>query len=57
VVTGGVFRPFALVGGKAVATWRISTGEIELTPFGNLSREHAAALDADGGAVLSYLGA
>ena len=57
VVTGGLFRPFALVGGKAVATWRISKGEIELAPFGNLSREDAAALDADGGAVLSYLDA
>jgi hypothetical protein len=57
VVTGGLFRPFALVRGAAVATWRITRGEIEVTPFDRLTRADAKALDADGDAVLSYLGA
>ena len=56
VIAGGLFRPFALVGGKGVATWRIRDGEIEVDPFRRLARTDAAALEQDGTAVLSYLG-
>jgi hypothetical protein len=56
VVTGGLFRPFALVDGRAAATWQIRRGQIELTPFAELRPGTEAALHADGRAVLDYLG-
>jgi hypothetical protein len=55
VTTNGLFRPFALVRGHAVATWRIAGEEVQLEPFGRLAREDAAALRADAGDVLRYL--
>jgi len=55
VTVNGLFRPFALVRGRAVASWRLASGEIELEPFGRLSRADAAALRADGTEVLRYL--
>lgn len=56
VVTGGLFRPFALIRGRAVATWSIRDRKIELAPFGRLRRDDLAALEADGAAVLRFLG-
>jgi hypothetical protein len=55
VTVNGLFRPFALVGGRAAATWRIVSGEVQLQPFGQLAREDAAALRADADDVLRYL--
>jgi hypothetical protein len=57
VISGGLFRPFALVRGRAVATWSVRDGAIELNPFGGLAPDDATALEADGAAVLRYLGA
>jgi uncharacterized protein YcaQ len=56
VVAGGLFRPFALVGGRAAATWTIRKGEVVLEPFDRLSREDAAALEADAADVIRFLG-
>jgi hypothetical protein len=56
VTVNGLFRPFALVRGRAVATWRMPAGEVVLEPFGSLSRRDAAALRADAGDVVRYLG-
>jgi Winged helix DNA-binding domain len=55
VVANGLFRPFALVGGRAVATWRLSRGEVALEPFGRLRRADAVALDADAADVVRFL--
>ncbi|MBV9416983.1 MAG: AlkZ family DNA glycosylase, partial [Solirubrobacterales bacterium] len=55
VVSGGTFRPFALVRGRGVATWRLTAGRVELEPFGRLARADAAALDADAEDVLRFL--
>src|SRR6201999_2277629 len=33
VTVNGLFRPFALAGGRAVATWTITRGQVVLTPF------------------------
>jgi hypothetical protein len=55
VVRGGMFRPFALVGGRAAATWRLSNGRVVLEPFGRLPRTAAGALEADGDDVLRFL--
>jgi hypothetical protein len=56
VVSGGIFRAFALVRGRAVATWGIRDGAVELEPFRRLTRAERDALDEDGAAVLRYLG-
>jgi hypothetical protein len=57
VVAGGVFRPFAMVRGRAAATWALRTGEVRLKPFRKLSQRDAAALKADARDVLRFVGA
>ena len=57
VVSGGIFRPFALVRGRAAATWRMAAGEVRLEPLSALAAEHASALDADAREVVRYLAA
>jgi hypothetical protein len=56
VVGNGLFRPFALVRARGVATWSLRAGEIELAPFGALARTDRAALDADAADVVRFLG-
>lgn len=56
VTLNGIFRPIALVKGKAVATWTMPKGEVELKPFGRLARADRAALDADADDVRRFLG-
>ena len=55
ITIGGMFLPFALVRGKAVATWGMPGGEVVLQPFGRLSRADAAALEADAADVARFL--
>ncbi len=55
VTNNGLFRPFALVRGKAVASWRLAGGKVTLEPFGRLARADSEALDAEAKAVLRYL--
>ena len=47
VTLNGVFRPIALVRGRAVATWAMPAGKVTLEPFGRITRKDAAALEAD----------
>jgi hypothetical protein len=56
VTVNGLFRPFALVRGRAVATWRIVKREVVLEPFGRLARADRTALESDARDVLRYLG-
>lgn len=56
VTVNGIFRPFALVRGKAVATWSMEKGELTLTPFAALSREDSESLRSDALDVRRYLG-
>jgi hypothetical protein len=56
VVAGGLFRPFALVGGRAVATWRLAGSAVTLEPFAPLRKAESAALATDGLDVIRYLG-
>jgi hypothetical protein len=56
VTSNGVFRPFAMVGGRAVATWTIKRGRVTLSPFVPISRTDQAVLDADAQAVIGFLG-
>jgi Winged helix DNA-binding domain len=56
VTTNGVFRPFALVDGRAVATWTLTRGQVKLAPFAPLAPTDEAALHSDAAAVTRYLG-
>jgi Winged helix DNA-binding domain len=56
ITRNGVFRPFALVRGRAVAVWSMRAGEVVLKPFGRLPRADAEALGVDALAVGVYLG-
>jgi hypothetical protein len=55
VTTNGLFRPFALVRGRAVATWRLAGGEVTLEPFGRLTGRVTAALERDAADVKRFL--
>jgi hypothetical protein len=52
VMAGGMFKPFALVDGRIVATWRLGQDGVELEPFEPLP----AALERDAADVLRFLG-
>jgi hypothetical protein len=55
VVTGGVFRPFALADGCAIAGWKWAKGEATLNPFERLPAGVATALEAEAGDVARFL--
>jgi hypothetical protein len=55
VTTNGVFRPFALVAGRAAGTWGYAGGKVTLKPFGQLPDRVAAALEADAADVVRFL--
>jgi hypothetical protein len=56
VVANGMIRPFALVDGRAVASWRLHDRRVEVEPFGRLAARHRAALQADAADVVRFLG-
>ena len=56
VTINGLFRPFALAGGRAVATWTIARGQVVLAPFAQLDDKTQAALDTDAADVTRFLG-
>ncbi|HEX5610979.1 MAG TPA: winged helix DNA-binding domain-containing protein [Solirubrobacterales bacterium] len=56
VTINGIFKPFAMVGGRAVATWGLAGGKVTIEPLGRVTKKDMAALEADAAAVLEYLG-
>jgi hypothetical protein len=56
VTNNGLYRPFALVRGRAVAIWSLRAGEVVLTPVEAISASTRRALEADAADVLRYLG-
>ncbi len=56
VTSNGIFRPFALVGGRAAATWSLNGGKIALKPFTALSTDEEAALQVEAEQFLRFLG-
>lgn len=56
VTINGIFRPFALVGGRAVATWKLAGGKVTIEHLGKVTKKAAAALEAEAGEVLDFLG-
>jgi hypothetical protein len=55
VTNNGLFRPFALVGGRAVGTWRYTRGKVELEPLETVTKKVMKALDAEAADVERYL--
>ena len=55
VTVNGLFRPFALVNGRAAATWAVEGGQVALAPFGLLDAETQAALRTEAADVTRFL--
>lgn len=56
VTINGIFRPFALVDGRAVATWKLAGGKLTIEHLAQVKKKDAAALDAEAQRVLEFLG-
>lgn len=56
VTVEGLFRSFAMVGGRAVATWRLGGGKLTLEPLEPIAAADAEALDEDAADVRRFLG-
>ena len=56
VTVGGMFYPFAMVGGSAVARWRLADGRLELDPFRPIAKRDREALERDAEDVGAFLG-
>jgi hypothetical protein len=57
ITTNGLFRPFAMVEGRAAATWRFEDGRLRVEPLVALTEEIVAALEEDARDVERFLGA
>jgi hypothetical protein len=55
VTANGLFRPFALVGGRAAGIWAYSGGQVTLDQFGPLPADIDAALAAEARDVARFL--
>ena len=55
VTINGIFKPFALVDGRAVATWGYAGGKVTIAPLGKIANKATAALNRDAAAVEEFL--
>lgn len=55
VTNNGLFRPFVLVEGRAAGLWRLHRGEVEIEPFGSISRAGQRVLDIEAVDVRRFL--
>lgn len=55
VTMNGIFRPFAMVKGRAVGTWRLNRGKVTVEPLGRISKQANAALAADAADVERFM--
>jgi hypothetical protein len=56
VTVNGLFRPFALVDGRAAGIWAWQDGSVALEPFGTLAPADQSALAAEAADVRRFLG-
>jgi hypothetical protein len=56
VTDNGMFRPFAMVKGRAVATWSMPKGEVVLEPLARISKADRLGLERDAEDVVRFLG-
>jgi hypothetical protein len=55
VTINGIFRPFALVEGRAVARWGLAGGKVTIEHLSQVRKKDAAALEAEAQRVLEFL--
>jgi hypothetical protein len=56
VTINGIFRPFALVDGRAVATWKLAGGKLTIEHLSRVKKKDAAALEHEAERVLAFMG-
>jgi Winged helix DNA-binding domain len=56
VTMNGIFRPFALVKGRATATWRLKGGVVTIEPLGRIAKKALEDLEADAADVERFMG-
>jgi len=56
VTINGIFRPLAVVEGRAVATWKLAGGKLTIEHLGKVTKRAASALEAEADEVLDFLG-
>jgi hypothetical protein len=57
VTINGIFRPFALVDGRAVARWGLAGGKVTIEHLSEVRKKDAAALEDEAQRVLEFLNA
>ena len=55
VTNNGLFRPFAMVKGRAVANWRLKGGKVSIEALEPIAKKAAAVLDADAADVERFM--
>lgn len=55
VTMNGIFRPFAMVKGRAVASWKLNRGKVSIEPLGSIPKRAGAALAADAADVERFM--
>lgn len=55
VTINGIFKPFAMVKGRAVATWRLKGGKVTIEPLGRVAKAATAALEAEAADVERFM--
>jgi hypothetical protein len=55
VTLNGIFRPFGMVKGRAVANWRFNRGKVSIEPLGRMPKAAMAALEADAADVERFM--
>ena len=55
VMMNGIFKPFALVEGRAVATWRLAGDKLTIEHLSAVKKKDAAALEEEAQRVLDFL--
>jgi hypothetical protein len=55
VTTNGIFRAFAMVDGRAVATWKLAKGKVTIEQLGKVTKSATAALDRDAAEVERFM--
>jgi uncharacterized protein YcaQ len=55
VTVNGIFKAFAMVEGRAVATWKCPKGKVKIEPLGRISKSTRAALEADAADVERFM--
>ncbi len=55
VTLNGIFRPFALVKGRAAANWRLNGGKVAIEPLGRLTKKATAELRAEAADVERFM--